>query len=116
MDGFLHGEHARPPPGECPFPARELNGRGRLKRAALGLSAALARSPQASDIMTCSPVDWHRVVQSHGREGRNVVGRRLGRAINSLCADFILKSEEHTSELESLMRNSDAVFFLKKKK
>src|SRR3546814_10496017 len=97
MDGFLHGEHARPPPGECPFPARELNGRGRLKRAALGLSAALARSPQASDIMTCSPVDWHRVVQSHGREGRNV------------------RSEEHTSELQSLMSISYAVFCLNKK-
>src|SRR3546814_8974614 len=30
--------------------------------------------------------------------------------------DAILRSEEHTSELQSLMRNSSAVFCLKKKK
>src|SRR3546814_16045769 len=29
---------------------------------------------------------------------------------------FVLRSEEHTSELQSLMRNSYAVFCLKKKK
>src|SRR3546814_8144345 len=29
---------------------------------------------------------------------------------------FPFRSEEHTSELQSLMRNSDAVFFFKKKK
>src|SRR3546814_1210503 len=32
------------------------------------------------------------------------------------CAGSSPRSEEHTSELQSLMRNSYAVFFLKKKK
>src|SRR3546814_2241631 len=32
------------------------------------------------------------------------------------CTAFIIRSEEHTSELQSLMRNSYAVFCLKKKK
>src|SRR3546814_13835335 len=41
-DGFLHGEHARPHPGECPFPARELTGRVRPKRAGRGLPAEMA--------------------------------------------------------------------------
>src|SRR3546814_10841501 len=35
--------------------------------------------------------------------------------IATLCI-FVLRSEEHTSELQSLMRNSYAVFCLKKKK
>src|SRR3546814_2412292 len=42
------------------------------------------------------------------RTGR---ARRIGES-----ADCVLRSEEHTSELQSLMRNSYAVFCLKKKK
>lgn len=37
--GFYIGSTCGVPLWECPFPARELNGQGRLKRAALGLSA-----------------------------------------------------------------------------
>src|SRR3546814_10494508 len=40
---------------------------------------------------------------------------KLGRQIN-VAATRILRSEEHTSELQSLMRISYAVFCLKKKK
>src|SRR3546814_6541871 len=40
----------------------------------------------------------------------------LGRASNELSSLFDARSEEHTSELQSLMRNSYAVFCLKKKK
>src|SRR3546814_6465256 len=36
--------------------------------------------------------------------------------ILATCSRPILRSEEHTSELQSLMRNSYAVFCLKKKK
>src|SRR3546814_1083638 len=39
----------------------------------------------------------------------------LGYASAAAMADYI-RSEEHTSELQSLMRNSSAVFCLKKKK
>src|SRR3546814_8180474 len=37
-------------------------------------------------------------------------------AINSMACRFAVRSEEHTSELQSLMRISYAVFCLKKKK
>src|SRR3546814_5426049 len=68
------------------------------------------------------------IVQSFDNTGR-IVG--VGRETAGLGADFVLKtdlrafqaeypkplrSEEHTSELQSLMRNSYAVFCLKKKK
>src|SRR3546814_6840336 len=35
---------------------------------------------------------------------------------DSQCGKTVVRSEEHTSELQSLMRNSYAVFCLKKKK
>src|SRR3546814_8596751 len=38
------------------------------------------------------------------------------RSIGIGCIGFLLRSEEHTSELQSLMRISYAVFCLKKKK
>src|SRR3546814_7708658 len=40
----------------------------------------------------------------------DVIGAEIGGAVKN-----VLKSEEHTSELQSLMRNSYAVFCLKKK-
>src|SRR3546814_10720458 len=54
-----------------------------------------------------------------GRDGgatRQVVEGRAGRLLRHPQADGVLRSEEHTSELQSLMRNSYAVFCLKKKK
>src|SRR3546814_7590371 len=38
------------------------------------------------------------------------------RALQCMCAPPLIRSEEHTSELQSLMRISYAVFCLKKKK
>src|SRR3546814_6872569 len=46
-------------------------------------------------------------------DGTQPVGRGVGPALE---ARDVLRSEEHTSELQSLMRNSYAVFCLKKKK
>src|SRR3546814_10835766 len=48
----------------------------------------------------------------------NRTGQRaaIGAAIGNRRARLIGRSEEHTSELQSLMRNSYAVFCLKKKK
>src|SRR3546814_4291070 len=59
-------------------------------------------------------------IRTHGlgRQHRAAVGdgtRQGKRAIEEL-ADFLDRSEEHTSELQSLMRISYAVFCLKKKK
>src|SRR3546814_2265001 len=45
------------------------------------------------------------------RRGRQIEGRSLGHQVHHLAA----RSEEHTSELQSLMRISYAVFCLKKK-
>src|SRR3546814_10535889 len=42
------------------------------------------------------------------------VGDRLGRVLITVAVDQIARSEEHTSELQSLMRISYAVFCLKK--
>src|SRR3546814_1760731 len=48
--------------------------------------------------------------------GRDVVARGGVRAIGTKCAPLArARSEEHTSELQSLMRISYAVFCLKKK-
>src|SRR3546814_4802151 len=43
-------------------------------------------------------------------------GGGIGRHIGTAFVDHADRSEEHTSELQSLMRNSYAVFCLKKKK
>src|SRR3546814_3547724 len=54
-------------------------------------------------------------VAVHGREVEAGVGAGLGRA--DLAVDIgVERSEEHTSELQSLMRISYAAFCLKKKK
>src|SRR3546814_9526123 len=44
---------------------------------------------------------------------RSILERRI---LSYICADVASRSEEHTSELQSLMRISYAVFCLKKKK
>src|SRR3546814_7561945 len=57
--------------------------------------------------------------QSHAPAGHAICGRRRARHADHV-QDYIKrtpgKSEEHTSELQSLMRISYAVFCLKKKK
>src|SRR3546814_3433127 len=59
-------------------------------------------------------------VGSDFRRRRDIVeaatGRRAGRAEHQLEKRTAVRSEEHTSELQSLMRISYAVFCLKKKK
>src|SRR3546814_8124123 len=47
--------------------------------------------------------------------GKSTLLDLLG-GLSSPTSGRILRSEEHTSELQSLMRNSYAVFFLQKKK
>src|SRR3546814_5627298 len=57
----------------------------------------------------------------HGPQLIDVVEDRLRNSIDDLIRgiggghEVIVRSEEHTSELQSLMRNSYAVFFLKNK-
>src|SRR3546814_6827267 len=56
-------------------------------------------------------VDRHRVAVDHGQPA---IERLRQFAEEGQAA--VVRSEEHTSELQSLMRNADAVFCLKKKK
>src|SRR3546814_4125242 len=53
---------------------------------------------------------------AHGPRGRSVAERRLRNRCACNPMDAGGRSEEHTSELQSLMRISYAVFCLKKKK
>src|SRR3546814_2467848 len=80
---------------------------------------------------------YQEVILDHGRHPRNhrhpPAANRQARGYNPLCGDQVTiylqtdaggrildvafeRSEEHTSELQSLMRTSYAVFCLKKKK
>src|SRR3546814_1829418 len=62
-----------------------------------------------------SPQGWHRYVGDHG----DVLGvDRFGASApgGEMLERYGFRSEEHTSELQSLMRTSYAVFCLKKKK
>src|SRR3546814_10846186 len=54
------------------------------------------------------------VAQQHALGGQRLA--RANAALNRDDADVDVRSEEHTSELQSLMRISYAVFCLKKKK
>src|SRR3546814_3509158 len=65
----------------------------------------MARHPAAAVVMeACGSAHyWARVLSGFGHEVR-------------LIAPRYVRSEEHTSELQSLMRNSYAVFCLKQKK
>src|SRR3546814_8162102 len=61
----------------------------------------------------------HDHAHHHGHDNnlRSAYFHVLADALTSLLAiGALLRSEEHTSELQSLMRNSYAVFCLKKKK
>src|SRR3546814_6507256 len=72
---------------------------GRIGRDTPAVGKSLARARRAG---------------GHGSvAGRRFTGARLGRG-NGIGR--VLRSEEHTSELQSLMRISYAVFCLKKKK
>src|SRR3546814_6530330 len=59
----------------------------------------------AHDRALCSPSDNHRIAATWSLKN-----------LESSCRCEMRRSEEHTSELQSLMRNSYAVFCLKKKK
>src|SRR3546814_8260555 len=48
--------------------------------------------------------------------GLSIVWKRPESAVDPPCGEAMGRSEEHTSELQSLMRISYAVFCLKKKK
>src|SRR3546814_1490104 len=78
----------------------------------------LFRSARSSSI--CCSIDIILLLILRKMKSRPVAGGpgqppRSGREAGDGGADFLVRSEEHTSELQSLMRISYAVFCLKKK-
>src|SRR3546814_8447043 len=69
-------------------------------------------------IQALSPVEPVTLVRPHAarRAARFFIERFPGTTLYAVKANPSPRSEEHTSELQSLMRNSYAVFCLKKKK
>src|SRR3546814_7165554 len=61
------------------------------------------------------PAFERRAMQGHWRS-QTILCMGVSTRPNGFEADILMRSEEHTSELQSLMRNSYAVFCLKKKK
>src|SRR3546814_2489892 len=78
-------------------------GRGVAADAAIRLCRALPDTARTQRAVAAGTGDLHRRTAVRVRAGRPATAPRLWR------------SEEHTSELQSLMRNSYAVFCLKKK-
>src|SRR3546814_2405227 len=87
---------------------------------------ATMRRPASSSILVTAPVRLRRVASGLMIEKvraavmraklRYVDGNWVGPAFSRACVSSQGRSEEPTSELQSLMRNSYAVFCLKKKK
>src|SRR3546814_2850546 len=101
----------------------ELRGRNvdfaeRAVRDAATLTASQALSQKVIEIVAGDITTLLR--EADGREvrvrGRTVELATAGRAVTRFEPDWRIRSEEHTSELQSLMRISYAVFCLKKKK
>src|SRR3546814_7237996 len=72
-------------------------------------SSDLPGTPRTGDVISSLPENTDECVVFHA-------GTRLDGAELKTSGGRVLRSEEHTSELQSLMRISYAVFCLKKKK
>src|SRR3546814_7666478 len=78
---------------------------------AIGLGAAASRTLNPVPLVVIIAVTWFVV---SARRGDTPWASSY--ALFFKLAMFVVRSEEHTSELQSLMRKSYAVFCLKKKK
>src|SRR3546814_6280093 len=70
----------------------------------------LMRAGDREDVREACANDLGLIAHAAGDDDAAVLGHRLADRLETF------RSEEHTSELQSLMRNSYAVFCLKKKK
>src|SRR3546814_7909587 len=70
------------------------------------------------EMIKIEPEKWHAPVYGSGSYSFWAVGIFGNRVLwyNEIEGEFVIRSEEHTSELQSLMRISYAVFCLKNKK
>src|SRR3546814_9575078 len=89
-------------------------------RSGMPMLSKLARSVGVTDSPASAARNHSRIDHSKIRSSRSraATGGRLGMRLRTLMAIRVsrYRSEEHTSELQSLMRISYAVFCLKKKK
>src|SRR3546814_2077883 len=97
----------------CPRPCGRTHGDQRLqRRLEVGLQRGQTRRLVLRRLLLLDRLQ-------HAAQAKNAVeprGRRLGAGLQlGHEVDDLLRSEEHTSELQSLMRISYAVFCLKKK-
>src|SRR3546814_5726850 len=101
-----------PSPGECRWFAPERTAtRGMLAHGLMVLDALGRMRPAVSRLTgsLLAPMDGEKgQPQEENADGTEVEDRGRDGSMD--------RSEEHTSELQSLMRNSDAAFCLKKKK
>src|SRR3546814_2790405 len=84
-----------------------------------GLTEVLAQRPQPGARARQLDAECHgddEEQEGDGEHGQNVPSRRRSAGLAELHRAQGQRSEEHTSELQSLMRISYAVFCLKKKK
>src|SRR3546814_7834785 len=113
---MVSGPAARLPPRRTGFRKQEIDERlgGRL-RVVIGEAGAFARLDDAVMRLVRRADDEIETDQRHmqycGRPDRS-----RGKIRVQMLGDIMDRSEEHTSELQSLMRISYAVFCLKKKK
>src|SRR3546814_8974591 len=89
-----------------------------LKVVELGSLSGAARALDMSPTMATkhvAAIEQRLGVRLLHRTTRKVTPTEIGRTFVQNAERIIARSEEHTSELQSLMRNSYAVFCLKKK-
>src|SRR3546814_5440473 len=90
---------------------------GEVTRRGPAKATGLARSDQTGSVRMLRPAIWTRSVAWPTMVTRSPSTRASGvTGVTSTDEGNRLRSEEHTSELQSLMRISYAVFCLKKKK
>src|SRR3546814_4151994 len=102
------GGGSNPPPLSCKGPSFDFLVRSEFHAGADAIDRLVA--VQREDDPLVAPIGRRLVAQDIG--AADVEPQRVGHVI----ADAEVRSEEHTSELQSLMRSSYAVFCLKKKK
>src|SRR3546814_8869337 len=96
---------------------RGPNAKSSLHKAHLAPDAGL-QAPGASLSFAQGSHDFESLDRSIGRGDRFETAHRLDQylELSVIGLDHVVRSEEHTSELQTLMRNSNAVFCYKKQK
>src|SRR3546814_8087889 len=123
MARALRGDHAPLEPVATLADGVRVKHPGRLTQQLLGRlldDIVIVREAELRETLVRLALEEHVIAEGAGAlalaAGRRVAGRRKCAVVSGGNLDAgVLRSEEHTSELQSLMRTSYAVFCLKKK-